>query len=353
MRAIAALSPPPCIRQLRSRRLHACTCGGLAASVRALRPCVMHLSALPESLDETSCRSPIPRLPLFGICYFGVNESPQDSAITRDINRTFPAHDYFKDTGGDGQDSLYKICKAYSVYDEEIGYCQGQSFLAAVLLLHMPEEQAFSVLVKIMFDYGLRELFKQNLKIFTASFGQLERLMQEYIPDLYTHFLEISLEAHMYASQWFLTLFTAKFPLYMVFHIIDLLLCEGISVIFNVALGLLKTSKDDLLLTDFEGALKFFRVQLPKRYRSEDNAKKLMELACSLKISQKKLKKYEREYHMMREQQEQQEDPVERFERENRRLQEANMRLEQENDDLAHELVTSKIALRKDLDNVG
>ncbi|XP_078405957.1 rab GTPase-activating protein 1 isoform X2 [Cetorhinus maximus] len=278
-------------------------------------------------------------------------ESPQDSAITRDINRTFPAHDYFKDTGGDGQDSLYKICKAYSVYDEEIGYCQGQSFLAAVLLLHMPEEQAFSVLVKIMFDYGLRELFKQNFEDLHCKFYQLERLMQEYIPDLYNHFLNISLEAHMYASQWFLTLFTAKFPLYMVFHIIDLLLCEGISVIFNVALALLKTSKDDLLLTDFEGALKFFRVQLPKRYRSEENAKKLMELACSLKISQKKLKKYEKEYLVMREQQAQQEDPVERFERENRRLQEANMRLEQENDDLAHELVTSKIALRKDLDN--
>ncbi|XP_065386184.1 rab GTPase-activating protein 1 isoform X5 [Macaca fascicularis] len=283
--------------------------------------------------------------------FFVSIESPQDSAITRDINRTFPAHDYFKDTGGDGQDSLYKICKAYSVYDEEIGYCQGQSFLAAVLLLHMPEEQAFSVLVKIMFDYGLRELFKQNFEDLHCKFYQLERLMQEYIPDLYNHFLDISLEAHMYASQWFLTLFTAKFPLYMVFHIIDLLLCEGISVIFNVALGLLKTSKDDLLLTDFEGALKFFRVQLPKRYRSEENAKKLMELACNMKISQKKLKKYEKEYHTMREQQAQQEDPIERFERENRRLQEANMRLEQENDDLAHELVTSKIALRKDLDN--
>lgn len=39
--------------------------------------------------------------------------------------------------------------------------------------------------------------------------------------------------------------------------------------------------------------------------------------------------------------------------RENRRLQEANMRLEQENDDLAHELVSSKISLRKDLDNVS
>ncbi|XP_026864099.2 rab GTPase-activating protein 1 isoform X1 [Electrophorus electricus] len=278
-------------------------------------------------------------------------ESPQDSAITRDINRTFPAHDYFKDTGGDGQDSLYKICKAYSVYDEEIGYCQGQSFLAAVLLLHMPEEQAFSVLVKIMFDYGLRELFKQNFEDLHCKFFQLERLMQEYIPDLYTHFLNIGLEAHMYASQWFLTLFTAKFPLYMVFHIIDLLLSEGISVIFNVALALLKTSKDDLLQADFEGALKFFRVPVPKRYRSEENAKKLMELACSMKISHKKLKKYEKEYHTIREQQEQQEAPIERYERENRRLQEANMRLEQENDDLAHELVSSKISLRKDLDN--
>uniref|UniRef100_A0A8C7KLB3 Rab GTPase-activating protein 1 n=1 Tax=Oncorhynchus kisutch TaxID=8019 RepID=A0A8C7KLB3_ONCKI len=278
-------------------------------------------------------------------------ESPQDSAITRDINRTFPAHDYFKDTGGDGQDSLYKICKAYSVYDEEIGYCQGQSFLAAVLLLHMPEEQAFSVLVKIMFDYGLRDLFKQNFEDLHCKFFQLERLMQEYIPDLYNHFLNVGLEAHMYASQWFLTLFTAKFPLYMVFHIIDLLLCEGISVIFNVALALLKTSREDLLATDFEGALKFFRVPVPKRYRSEENAKKLMELACSMKISQKKLKKYEKEYDSMREQQEQQEAPIERYERENRRLQEANMRLEQENDDLAHELVSSKIALRKDLDN--
>ncbi|XP_059870168.1 rab GTPase-activating protein 1 [Delphinus delphis] len=284
-------------------------------------------------------------------------ESPQDSAITRDINRTFPAHDYFKDTGGDGQDSLYKICKVFHMKKKKDSFfffifgCVGSLLLCTVALWHMPEEQAFSVLVKIMFDYGLRELFKQNFEDLHCKFYQLERLMQEYIPDLYNHFLDISLEAHMYASQWFLTLFTAKFPLYMVFHIIDLLLCEGISVIFNVALGLLKTSKDDLLLTDFEGALKFFRVQLPKRYRSEENAKKLMELACNMKISQKKLKKYEKEYHTMREQQAQQEDPIERFERENRRLQEANMRLEQENDDLAHELVTSKIALRKDLDN--
>ena len=47
-------------------------------------------------------------------------ESPQDSAITRDINRTFPAHDYFKDTGGDGQDSLYKICKVFHTQEKTV-----------------------------------------------------------------------------------------------------------------------------------------------------------------------------------------------------------------------------------------
>nr|XP_005996259.1 PREDICTED: rab GTPase-activating protein 1-like isoform X2 [Latimeria chalumnae] len=240
-------------------------------------------------------------------------DSAQENVITRDIHRTFPAHEYFKDTGGDGQESLYKICKAYSVYDEEIGYCQGQSFLAAVLLLHMPEEQAFCVLVKIMYEYGLRGLYKNNFEELHCKFYQLERLLQEQLTDLYTHFTNLNLEAHMYASQWFLTLFTAKFPLCMVFHIIDLLLCEGLNIIFNVALALLKTSKEDLLQADFEGALKFFRVQLPKRYRAEENARRLMEQACNIKVPTKKLKKYEKEYQTMRESQLQQEDPIDRY----------------------------------------
>lgn len=112
----------------------------------------------------------------------------------------------------------------------------------------------------------------------------------------------------------------------------------------------LQTSKEDLLQADFEGALKFFRVQLPKRYRAAENARRLMEQACNIKVPTKKLKKYEKEYQTQRVSQLQQEDPIDRYQRENRRLQEASMRLEQENDDLAHELVTSKISLRNHLD---
>lgn len=56
----------------------------------------------------------------------------------RDINRTFPAHEFFKEGGGGkGQEALFRISKAYAVYDTEVGYCQGLSFLAATLLLHV------------------------------------------------------------------------------------------------------------------------------------------------------------------------------------------------------------------------
>ena len=45
-------------------------------------------------------------------------------------------HEFFQDEGL-GKDALYKISKAYSVYDEEVGYCQGFSFMAAMLLLQV------------------------------------------------------------------------------------------------------------------------------------------------------------------------------------------------------------------------
>ena len=101
-------------------------------------------------------------------------DCPCDPIILRDINRTFTAHDYFREAGGVGQDSLHKISRAYAVFDDEIGYCQGLSFLAAALLLHMPEEQAFCVLVKIMSDYSLRDLFKDNFEILHREFHIVE-----------------------------------------------------------------------------------------------------------------------------------------------------------------------------------
>lgn len=46
------------------------------------------------------------------------------------------------------------------------------------MYFQMPEEQAFCVLVKIMYVYGLRALYKNNFEDLHCKFYQLERLMQ-------------------------------------------------------------------------------------------------------------------------------------------------------------------------------
>ncbi|XP_065169560.1 rab GTPase-activating protein 1-like isoform X2 [Atheta coriaria] len=226
-------------------------------------------------------------------------DSSCETVIQRDIARTFPAHDFFKQVGGLGQDSLYRVSKAYAVYDVEVGYCQGLSFLAATLLLHMPEEEAFCVLVKLMYDYGLRDLYKDGFDNLYLRLYQLNKLMEEQVPQLYRHFTEHNIETHMFASQWFLTLFTARFPLFFVFHIIDVFLLQGVDTLFQVALALLMMSKKDLVSLDFEGILKYFRVSLPKKIRTEQFAKELIKYACALKV--KKLKKYEAEFIALKE----------------------------------------------------
>lgn len=57
------------------------------------------------------------------------------------------------------------------------------------------------------------------------------------------------------------------------------------NTIFHISLALLKASKKELLQLDFEGALKYFRVVLPRLYRTEANAKELIHKAVKLKVS--------------------------------------------------------------------
>uniref|UniRef100_A0A182XYL0 Rab-GAP TBC domain-containing protein n=1 Tax=Anopheles stephensi TaxID=30069 RepID=A0A182XYL0_ANOST len=239
-------------------------------------------------------------------------ETSCETVIQRDINRTFPAHKFFKENGGTGQENLYKVSKAYAVYDTEVGYCQGLSFIAASLLLHMPEEEAFCVLVALMYNYGLRDMYKMGFESLYLRLYQLNRLMKDQLPDLYEHFAQMGVESHMFASQWFLTLFTARFPLYFVFYILDVFLLDGIPVLFQVALTLLNVCRKDLLELDFEGILKYFRVTLPKKCRSETQAKKLMKLSFECKV--KKLKKYELEYLAKKEETERKEQELKQYE---------------------------------------
>ena len=104
--------------------------------------------------------------------------SPCEKIIKRDIARTYPKHDFFKDKDGPGQVGLFNVMKAYSLHDKEVGYCQGSAFLVGVLLLQMPEEDAFAVLIRLMEDYRLREMYKPTMAELGFCIYQLECLVQ-------------------------------------------------------------------------------------------------------------------------------------------------------------------------------
>lgn len=53
----------------------------------------------------------------------------------------------------DSQMDLFNVLKAYTIHNPHDGYCQAQAPIAAVLLMHMPAEQAFWCLVAICEKY--------------------------------------------------------------------------------------------------------------------------------------------------------------------------------------------------------
>ena len=75
-----------------------------------------------------------------------------------------------------------------------------------------------------------------------------------------------------------------------------------------------------------------------------------MKTVCGIKI--KKLAKYEKEWRQKMEEERLAEDPVTRFERENKKLIADNMRLERENDVLAQQLLTRQITMRAEIDKL-
>lgn len=120
----------------------------------------------------------------------------------------------------------------------------------------MPEEEAFAVLVKLMEDYKMRDMFKPTMAELGLCMFQLENLVSEYLPDLHQHFQSQSFHTSMYASSWFLTLFTTALSLSLACRIMDVFLSEGMEIIFKIALAMLTLGKEELMSLDMEGMLK-------------------------------------------------------------------------------------------------
>ncbi|XP_039767799.1 ecotropic viral integration site 5 protein homolog isoform X5 [Ornithorhynchus anatinus] len=270
--------------------------------------------------------------------------SPCEKLIRRDIARTYPEHDFFKEKDSLGQEVLFNVMKAYSLVDREVGYCQGSAFIVGLLLMQMPEEEAFCVFVKLMQDYRLRELFKPSMAELGLCMYQFECMIQEHLPELFVHFQSQSFHTSMYASSWFLTIFLTTFPLPVATKIFDIFMSEGLEIVFRVGLAVLQMNQSELMQLDMEGMLQHFQKVIPHQFDSGPD--KLIQAAYQVKYNAKKMKKLEKEYTTIKTKEMEEQVEIKRLRTENRLLKQRIETLEKESASLADRLIQDKCTSR-------
>ncbi|XP_056281597.1 TBC1 domain family member 4 isoform X2 [Pseudoliparis swirei] len=263
----------------------------------------------------------------------------QQHSILVDLGRTFPTIQYFSAQLGAGQLSLYNLLKAYSLLDTEVGYCQGISFLAGVLLLHMSEDQAFDMLKFLMYDLGIRQQFRPDMVSLQVQMYQLSRLLHDYHRDLYNHLEEHEIGPSLYAAPWFLTLFASQFPLNFVSRVFDFVFVQGTGVIFKVALCLLSSHEGALVECDsFESIVDYLKTTLPALTlaQMEQTIAKVTEMDIS-----KQLHAYEVEYHVLQDEMLEAGPPPDDSDRLDK-LEKTNVQLKKQNMELLEKLQAAR-----------
>lgn len=185
--------------------------------------------------------------------------------IQLDIARTFPHLCIFQ-PGGPYFDVLHELLAAYVCYRPDIGYIQGMSFIAAVLILNMEAPQAFVCFANLLDGPVLRAAF-------TRDGNTMQRLWQAYglvarrsVPALES--LLGRLAPELYLLEWLYTAFAKAMPLDAACRIWDLFLRDGGTFLFAAAVGILHLYQDELKDMDFITAAQFL-TKLPEDLDTE------------------------------------------------------------------------------------
>jgi hypothetical protein len=164
-----------------------------------------------------------------------------DEMIGNDVHRTFPMNPLFDDDAH-GQQALFGILRAYCHMNND--YSQCMSYIAAVLLMHMSEEDAFFVFVQMMKKYGLETIFHRDLPACLRNYSQFIEVSR---PNLFNHLTNEKLSVEIFVSGWLQTLFAQQFDIGLVFRLWDVFFAHGFLFFIKVSLVLLEHAEPALL----------------------------------------------------------------------------------------------------------
>ena len=148
--------------------------------------------------------------------------------------------------------SLNNILKTSIMLNEDGCYCQGMNFVGAFILkICEDEEESFYFLLGLFKNTDYRSIFMKDLTRLRLYFTVFEKILNLYIPTLYSYFIENKVVANYYLSPWFIALFTSLISrepkLEAFLKIFDLFIIDGWKAIFNISMDILRKNEEILL----------------------------------------------------------------------------------------------------------
>lgn len=166
------------------------------------------------------------------------NIDPESSmdAIQLDISRTFPHLCIFQE-GGPYSETLHSLLAAYVCYRPDVGYVQGMSYIAAILILNMEQFDAFICFANLLNQPLHLSAFTLNQTQMQAYYDAYNEVFKFNLPKLYSHFEKSGLTPDLYLLDWIYTIFAKAMPLDVACRIWDIFLRDGYEFIFRTAVG--------------------------------------------------------------------------------------------------------------------
>ncbi|XP_042571254.1 uncharacterized protein LOC109064490 isoform X3 [Cyprinus carpio] len=179
--------------------------------------------------------------------------------IALDLRRSFPTHRTLmgdRPEAIEGQAKLFRVLTAFARYNPQIGYVQGMSYIAAVLLMILSEEEAFWALVALLEKPKyLSELFDATLTKIQHQALIFHHLLKHRKPLLFQHLETLGVSSVHFIMQWFLTLFTSLPCWDSVLAIWDLIMLHGLQAVFRTGLTIILLLESRIMNMSEEAAV--------------------------------------------------------------------------------------------------
>ncbi|KAL1235360.1 TBC1 domain family member 12 [Trichinella spiralis] len=209
-----------------------------------------------------------------------VNRESTVELIHLDVARTFPTLGIFQ-IGGPFYDLLLNMLSAYVCYRPDIGYVQGMSFIAAILLLNLDLVDAFIAFCNLLNRPALMSFFRLQQDKMERYFTAYDVYFKLALPKLHEHFNNLDISPNLYLIDWLYTIYAKSLPLEITCRIWDLFLRDGDRYLYDAALGILCMYEDILLQMDFDRSVQFL-THLPDRIQANNLFKRIDQVKASV-----------------------------------------------------------------------